>query len=76
MRMTRNISYGRASIPLNDRILRNNSPDGMKHSAIQKPRRKRKKKTKNEFGGTIVALFAKEDALETIRAKWKTLLQN
>ena len=45
MRMTRNISYGRASIPLNDRILRNNSPDG-KHSAIQKPRRKRKKNKK------------------------------
>ena len=40
-------NYSRVKIPLNDTILRNNAPDGMKRSAIQKPRRKRKKRQKS-----------------------------
>ena len=30
MRMTKNVSYGRPCVPLNDRIIRNRSPDGTK----------------------------------------------
>ena len=46
MRVTRNVSYGKPSFPINDRIIRNKSPCGNEKSSIPYDKRHRKKKKK------------------------------